>query len=103
MSQKIKKNDMVMVITGKDKGKKGTVLSVIPETGQVVVDGVRVTSVRMRRRGAKNADVIEKALPIDRSNVIIIDPKEEKPTRIRVTREEGKRVRVTVKSGTTLS
>lgn len=105
MNSRIKKNDTVMVISGKDKGKKGVVLSVLREEGTVVVDGVRVTKVRIRRRGAqaKQADVIEKALPIHHSNVMVIDPKTEKPTRVRIERKDGKRTRVSVSSGTTLA
>lgn len=88
---KLKKGDSVMVISGKDKGKKGTIVRVFPATGQVLIDGV---SVAKRHRGPKRSgqvgQIIEVSRPINASNVMLMDPKAGKPTR--VGRKDGKRV-----------
>lgn len=88
---KLKKGDTVMVVSGKDKGKKGAIVRVFPMTGKVLIDGV---SVAKRHRGPKRArevgQIIEVSRPINASNVMLMDPKSGKPTR--VGRKDGKRV-----------
>lgn len=101
---KIKKGDTVKIVTGKDKGKTGTVARAIPALGLVIIDGVNMKKrhQRPRKSGAKG-QVIDKPMPIDVSNVMILDPKKEKPTRIAIQRENGKRVRVAKKSGAVIA
>jgi large subunit ribosomal protein L24 len=98
---KIKKDDNVIVLTGKDKGKKGKVLHVFREQGRVTVEGVSVKKKHQKatKRGGKGA-VIEKATPIHVSNVSLIDPKTGKPTRTGTKMVGNKKVRVSKKSGT---
>jgi large subunit ribosomal protein L24 len=103
---KIKKGDNVMVIAGKDKGKSGKVAVAFPKTLQVIIDGVHMQ--KRHRKAKKNekqgGGIVEVAAPIHVSNVQLIDPKTNKPTRVGVTKDEKtkKNVRVAKKSGTTL-
>lgn len=103
MKMKLKKGDTVMVISGKDKGKQGAILQAYPETGKVIVDGVAITKRAMRPRGGQSGSIIERPRAIDASNVMFMDPKEKKPTRIGRKVENGKVVRFAKKSGATLS
>jgi large subunit ribosomal protein L24 len=103
---KIRKNDHVIVISGKDRGKTGTVIRTDPARGRVFVKDLNMVKRHQRPvQGRPNMQigVIEKEGPIHVSNVAIVDPKTHKPTRLGVTRnEEGKRVRVTRASGAEL-
>jgi len=101
---KIKKGDKVFVITGKDKGKQGTVAESFPRVNKVVIEGINVKKVHQKARGEdKKGQVIEKAFPIDVSNVMLADPKTNKPTRVGYKTEKGKKVRVAKKSGSVIS
>ena len=103
---KIRTDDSVVVISGKDKGKTGKVIRVEPQKGRVYVEGLNMVKRHQRPNPARpNAQVgvIEKEGPIHISNVAIVDPKDHKPTRVGITRnEEGRRVRVTRRSGAQL-
>lgn len=97
---KIKKGDKVIVIAGKDKGKSGKVLLALPKENKVVVEGVHVVKKHQRpTRKRQHGQIIDKALPVHVSNVALADPKSGKPTRIGISKENGKRVRVAKKSG----
>ena len=103
---KIKRDDMVKVISGKDRGKTGRVLRTEPKRGRVFVEGMnmvkrhqRPRTVRDTQRGGEVGGVIEKEGPIHISNVMLLDPKSGDPTRISVRRGEGGRERVAKKSG----
>jgi large subunit ribosomal protein L24 len=110
MALKIKKGDTVQVISGKDSGKTGRVLRVEPKKNRVFVEGLNVVkrhqrprSLKDTQRGGKVGGVIEKEGPIHVSNVMIVDPRENKPTRIRIERTaEGGRERVTKRSNAKL-
>lgn len=103
MKMKIKKGDNVMVMTGKDKGKTGSVVRVFPRTGRVVVEGVAVHKRHTKRMGGQSGRIIDISLSINASNVMLVDPKEGKPTRVKRVMQDGKRVRVAGKSGTVLA
>jgi len=97
---KIKKDDMVAVLAGKEKGKKGKVLRVFKETNKVIVEGVAIVKKSMKATGnRKKGQIIEKALPIHVSNVALIDPKTDKPTRTGSKVIGGKKVRVSKRTG----
>ena len=97
---KIKKGDNEIVIAGKDKGTSGKVLRAIPTLGKVIVEGVHVAKRHQRsKRSGENGQIVDKTLPIDVSNVAIVDPKSGKPTRVGIKMENGKRVRIAKKSG----
>ncbi|MDL1871153.1 50S ribosomal protein L24 [Deltaproteobacteria bacterium PRO3] len=95
----IRKNDQVMVITGRDKGKIGRVLRVLPKEGRVVVEKVNVVK-RHTKPSAKNRQggILEKELSIHVSNVMLLDPKKAEPTRVGFKVADGKKVRVSKKS-----
>lgn len=98
----IKKGDNIIVITGKDKGKKGKVVRVLPGVSRVVIDGVNMRKKHERAgiKGKKTGQIIDIAMPIHISNVMIEDPKTGKPTRIGKQNSGGKRIRITKRSGT---
>ena len=103
---RIRAEDEVIVIAGKDKGKTGKVLRTDPKRDRVYVAGLNMVKRHQRPNpGRPNAQVgvIEKEGPIHVSNVAIVDPKDHKPTRIGITRDdEGRRKRVSRRSGTEL-
>ncbi|MEK7509814.1 MAG: 50S ribosomal protein L24 [Patescibacteria group bacterium] len=102
---KIKKGDKIVVIAGKNRGSSGTVVRVLNKKDMVVVDGVNM--VKKHRRAtqqSRKGQIIDKAMPIHASNVMIADPKDGKPTRIKIERTtEGARERIAIKSGAKIS
>ena len=98
---RIKKGDSVVVLSGKDKGRTGTVAQVMPKDGKVVVDGINVAA-RHRKPTQANPQggIDRRPAPMHISKVALADPKSGKPTRVRFeTGKDGKKVRVAVKSG----
>lgn len=92
------------MVSGKDKGKQGTIAQVMPLQGKVVIDGVGMVKRHVRARVAgQSSGIIERPRPIDASNVMFLDPKEGKPTRIGRKVVDGKLVRFAKKSNSTLS
>ncbi|MFA5374350.1 MAG: 50S ribosomal protein L24 [Dehalococcoidia bacterium] len=93
---KIRKEDTVLVIVGKDKGKKGKIRQIMPKDNVLIVEGVNVIKRHMKPRAqARQAGIIEREAPVQVSNVMLICPKCGKPVRIRSKiLEDGKRVRV---------
>jgi large subunit ribosomal protein L24 len=101
--QRIRKGDVVQVMVGhrNDRGKQGRVLAVDAGSGRVRVEGVRVQKRHLKpgRRGAKTGGIVSSEGFVDGSNVMLVDPKDKKPSRVRVETREGKRLRVFVRSG----
>ena len=97
---KIKKGDSVVVLSGKDKGRTGTVTKVMPKEGKVVVAGVNI-AVRHRKPSQANPQggLERSEAPMHVSKVALEDPKTGKATRVRFEERDGKKVRVAVKSG----
>lgn len=101
---RIKKGDTVEVIAGKDKGKKGKVLSCLPKLDRVIVEGVNIVTKHQKPRGPQNPGGITKSeAPIHVSNVMYYDTKTNKRSRIGYTFENGKKVRVIKSSGATIN
>jgi large subunit ribosomal protein L24 len=106
-AMKIRKDDHVVVIGGKDKGKTGRVLRTEPRRQRVYVEGLNIVkrhqrqrSVKDTQRGGEAGGIIEKEGPIHVSNVMLLDPQENKPTRVGVRRtEDGGRQRVARRTG----
>ena len=100
---KIKKGDSVVVRSGKDKGRTGTVLQVLPQDGKVLVQGVNIAA-RHRKPSQTNPQggIDRREAPMAISKVALADPKDGKPTRVRFEVKDGKKVRVAVKSGETI-
>lgn len=102
MAIRIKKDDLVHVIAGKEKGKQGRVLRVLDD-GRVIVEGINVIKRHQSPRKFREAGIVEKEAPVDASNVMLVDPETQKPTRIRMGEDsDGKKVRIAVKSGAVL-
>jgi large subunit ribosomal protein L24 len=103
MPARIRKDDEVVVITGKDKGKTGRVLRVDPTEDRVYVEGLNIIKRHQRPtpgRPDSVAGVIEREGGIHISNVALLDPKDKKPTRVGIEIHEGRRFRVARRSGT---
>jgi large subunit ribosomal protein L24 len=100
MAARIKKNDRVVVIAGKDKGKTGEVIEVLPKEGRVKVRGVNLVKKHQRQTPTQQGGIVEVEAALHVSNVAHIDPKTNKPTRVgfRVL-EDGRKVRVAKASG----
>jgi large subunit ribosomal protein L24 len=105
MGARLRKDDEVIVISGRDKGTRGRVLKVFPDKDKVIVEGVaRVKKHQKPNQANPQGGIIEKELPIHACKVMLLDTKTDKPTRVRAGKDaDGKKVRVTVKSGTTLA
>ena len=98
----VRKNDTVVVIAGRDRGKRGRVLRVVPDRGRVIVEGVNFIKRHTRANPQKNikGGIVEREAPIHASNVMLLDPEENKPTRVgHKTLPDGRRVRIGRKSG----
>ncbi len=103
MGAKIKKGDNVVVLSGKDKGRTGTVTQVMPKDGKVIVEGINVITRHNKPTQMNPQGGIErKPAPMHISKVAVADPKDGKPTRVRFEEKDGKKVRVAVKSGETI-
>ena len=105
MGTRIKKDDLVVVIAGKDKGSKGRVLRVLSEVDRVVVEGVnKIKRHTKPTPKAPQGGIIEREAPVHASNVMLWDEKAGAPSRVKAgTDKDGKKVRILVKSGTALS
>ena len=96
----VAKGDMVQVISGDDKGKRGTVLRVFPKTGRVAIDGVALAKRHRRATQTTESGIVSFAAPIPASKVMLIDPKSGEPTRIRRKKDaDGTIERISTKSG----
>jgi large subunit ribosomal protein L24 len=108
-AMRIRKDDQVTVVGGKDRGKTGRVLRTDPKRGFVYVEGLnmvkrheRPRSVKEAQRGGEVGGIVDKEGPIHVSNVMLIDPKDNKPTRVGVRREGGNRERFSKRTGEAL-
>jgi len=96
----IRKGDNVIVLTGKDKGKRGKILSVFPDANKVLVEGVNLKKKHQKpRKSGEKGQTIEMLHPLDASNVSLIDSKSDKPTRVGYKILGTKKIRIAKKSG----
>ncbi|HZE39938.1 MAG TPA: 50S ribosomal protein L24 [Stackebrandtia sp.] len=100
---KIKKNDRVRIVSGKDKGSEGRVIETLPERGKIIVEGVnqitKHTKVGQSNRGSKTGGIVTQEAPIDVSNVMVLDA-DNQPTRVGYKfDDEGRKVRVSRRTG----
>ena len=100
---RIKKGDMVQVISGKDKGVKGEILSVLRDERRVVVKGVNVCTRHQKPSMSSPGGLIKKEMSIHASNVMLIDSSDDKPTRIGMKIVDGKKVRVSKRTGSVIA
>ncbi len=97
---KIKKGDHVVVLTGKDKGKHGEVLKVMPSENRAIVQGVAMVRRHQRQTTAQEGGIITKEAPVNISNIALEDPKDGKPTRVGYKfLKDGRKVRFARRSG----
>jgi large subunit ribosomal protein L24 len=106
MAMRIRRDDTVRVIAGKDRGRTGRVKSVDPKHNRVYVEGVNIVkrhikprTLRDTQRAQELGGIVEMEGPIHVSNVMLVDPSSGEPSRVGVKREDGKRIRVAKKSG----
>ena len=102
MAAKIKKGDDVVVLTGKDKGRTGEVVQVMPKEDRAVVKGINLVKRHQRQTQTQEAGIITKEASIHLSNIAIADPKDGKPTRVGFKVEGDKKVRVAKRSGVSI-
>ncbi len=97
---RLKKGDKVIVITGSNKGKEGTIKKVLKDENRVIVEGVNIVHKHQKSGGKETGGILEIEAPINASNVMLMDPKTKKPTRVGITISEktNKKVRVSKKS-----
>ena len=98
---KIRRDDTVLVISGNDKGKRGRVLRVIPEPDRLIVEGIRMMKKHTKpTQRDPQGGIVEREAPIHVSNVMVIDPHNDEPTRVGKKRlDDGRNVRVAARSG----
>ena len=101
VSMPVTKGDTVRVMRGEEKGREGKVLRVFPKTGRITIEGVNIVKRhRKARRAEEKSEIMEMPAPLHHSNVLLLDPKEDKPTRIRHRIDaDGTKERISVKSG----
>ncbi|EKF18427.1 50S ribosomal protein L24 [Nitratireductor pacificus] len=101
--QKIRKGDKVVVLTGKDKGRSGEVVKVMPKEDKAVVRGVNLVRRHQKQSAQTEGGIISMEAPIHLSNLAVADPKDGKPTRVGFqVQKDGKKVRVAKRSGETI-
>ncbi|MEC6749138.1 50S ribosomal protein L24 [Marinilactibacillus sp. GCM10026970] len=99
----VKSGDKVKILAGKDKGKQGTIKTALPKQNKVIVEGINIMKKHTRPTGmGQEGGIVEIEAPIHVSNVQLIDPKTDEPTRVGYKFEDGKKVRYAKKSGETL-
>ena len=97
---RIKKGDNVVVLTGKDKGRTGTVLEMVTKSDRVLVQGINMVKRHTKQSQTSEGGIIAKEAAIHISNVALADPKDGKPTRVGIkTNDDGKKVRFAKRSG----
>ena len=99
---KLKTGDKVIVITGSNKGKEGTIKKVLRKENRVIVEGINIVHKHQKANGQESGGILDIEAPINASNVMLVDPKTKKPTRVGITKNEktNKKVRVSKKSNT---
>ena len=102
MAAKLKTGDKVIVLTGRDKGKEGEIVSVNPGEGRAIVAGVNMVTRHQRQSQTTQGGRIEQEAPIQLSNLALVDPKDGGATRVGFRFEDGRKVRYAKKSGETI-
>ncbi|MGH6922982.1 MAG: 50S ribosomal protein L24 [Propylenella sp.] len=103
MAARIKKGDKVVVLSGRDKGRSGEVIKVLPSDQRALVRGINMVTRHQRQSAAQEGGLVRKEAPIHLSNIAVADPQSGKPTRIGFkTLADGRKVRVAKRSGETI-
>ena len=96
---KVRKDDEVAVLTGRDKGKSGKIVKVYPDDGTVLVQGVNMVKRHTKPTQGRQGGIVEKEAPIHVSNVALLDPKDRKPTKVGFKTVDGRKLRFARRSG----
>lgn len=103
MAARIRKNDSVMVMAGKERGKIGKVIRVIPSEDRAVVERLNMVKRHRKPRGPQDTGgIVEKEAPVHLSNLMLIDPQDGRPTRVGFTVVDGRKLRVSRRTGNVL-
>ena len=102
MASKIKKGDKVQIMAGKDKGERGTVLQVLPRKNKVVVESLNMVKKHQKPAQGREGGIIDQEAPLHVSNVMVVDPSDDKPCRVGFEIREGHKTRVSKRSGAVL-
>lgn len=98
--QKLKKGDSVVMLTGKDKGRTGEIVKMMPKTGKAVVQGINMIKRHQRQTAGQEAGIISREAAVQISNLALVDPKDGKATRVGFKiLDDGRKVRVAKRSG----
>jgi large subunit ribosomal protein L24 len=103
MAAKLRKGDKVIILSGKDKSKTGEIIKVIPKDGKAVVSGINSVIRHTKQTQTDQGGRVPKDMPIDLSNVALVDPKDGSATRVGFKFVEGKKVRYAKRSGEALN
>jgi large subunit ribosomal protein L24 len=104
MAARIRKGDKVVVLSGRDKGRSGEVIKVMPKDDRALVRGINVVTRHQRQTAAQEGGLVRKEAPIHLSNIALADPTDGKPTRVGFkTLEDGRKVRFAKRSGETIN
>ena len=99
---KLKVGEKVVVISGSDKGKEGKIIKTLKNEEKVIVEGIHIIKKHQKGNGQETGGILEREAPIHVSNVMIVDPKTKKGTRVGYTTEKDKKIRITKKSNAKL-
>jgi large subunit ribosomal protein L24 len=102
MAAKIKKEDNVMIMAGKDRGKTGKVVAVLTKKNRVVVEGLNMVKKHQKPAPNREGGIVDMEAPVHMSNVMIVDPSDNKPTRVGFEVRDGQKLRVSRRTGTVL-
>lgn len=102
MAAKIKKEDNVMIMSGKDRGKTGKVVQVLTKKDRVVVEGLNMVKKHQKPAPNREGGIIDMEAPVHVSNVMVVDPSDNKPTRVGFEVRDGRKLRVSRRTGTVL-
>ena len=100
---KIKKGDKVVVLAGKDKGRSGEVIRMMPKDDKAVVRGINMVRKHQKQSQSQEGGIISKEAPIHISNIAVADPKDGKATRVKIEVKDGKKVRIAKRSGAVIN
>ncbi len=98
--QKLKKGDSVVVLTGKDKGRTGAIMQMMPKEGKALVSGINMIKRHQKQSQSQEGGIVSREAAIQLSNLALADPKDGKPTRVGIIiKDDGSKVRVAKRSG----
>jgi large subunit ribosomal protein L24 len=102
MAAKIKKGDKIQIMVGKDRGQRGTVLRVLPDKNKVIVEELNMVKKHQKPGQGRDGGIVEMEAPLNISNVMVVDPNDDRPCRVGFEIREGHKTRVSKRTGAVL-